>query len=585
MCYNPITIKAADGVHEMKVPCGHCLACLKAYQQMWVARLEEERKSWRTVDGKIPIVFFTLTYSEENIPKNYLHLSTTGVHLAKENLFPNLPVIKWNTTLREPEKDAKDRQLQIELDWQSDLATYVDKYHMPVEEAEFEQDTFDIPAWMFDEQSMPVGTPLHSPISFNTVRYSDVRNWIKACRVYASRFLKPIRIPSLREEGKTIPCNPLYVSEIDGHRLPDSAIPAQFKYFICSEYGPRTLRPHYHGVLFGVTIDQFDRYFKPLWENRFGHVESSAFDSTKGGMLYVSKYCAKGSYDNPLSKKDFFYPNGREYHSKKYEGSLLRFGLNIALSDPCFRLMSHGFGLGYVFRESVQKYWKVAIDSSFVTRSSMAVLPLPSVGLDENPNSPLFCKHSTVYKTIHYGNPESLFDSRDIRFVADGYRNFEGFVDFAAVEVRNFDSRGRLISETIFDAQADACLELEDSLISRRYARTYSYHPKGAQKGTLVTSVAESALPKYYHRWLLPPSSKLYISSAAIRRDALDAADKWRQVELAGPSDQKIVQIGELERLAALEQSRSIEVLRKSADRFYSRFDPEDLKDARLPNR
>lgn len=435
---------------------------------------------------------------------------------------------------------------------------------------------------MFGKQGVPVGLPLHAPISFNTVRYSDVRNWLKACRVYASRFLKPIRIPSVREEGKTIPCNPLYIPEIDGHRLPDSAIPAQFKYFICSEYGPRTLRPHYHGVIFGVTEEDFGRYFAPLWRERFGNVVFSSFDATKGGMLYISKYCSKGSYDNPLSKKDFFYPNGTEYHSKRYEGSLLHFCLNIPLSDPCFRLMSHGLGLGYVFRTSVQQFWKVAIDSSFVTRSSMAILPMPSVSLEENPNSPLFTKHSEVYKTIHYENPENIFDRRDIRFIADGYRDFEGFVNLTSIEVRNFDAQGRLVSESIFDGQTDSCLELEDSLITRRYVRTYSYHPKGSPQGNVVSKIAESALPRYYHRWLLPPSSKLYISSAAIRRDALDAAEKWRQVELAGRSDAKIVQIGKLERYAALEQSRTLEVLRKSADRFYSKFDPEDMKDARL---
>ena len=100
MCYNPVTIKCADGIHEMQVPCGRCLACRKAYQQMWVARLEEERKSWVPIEGKYPIVFFTLTYRESSIPKNYLQLTTTGVHLTKQPLF-DLPVtFKAISTIR-----------------------------------------------------------------------------------------------------------------------------------------------------------------------------------------------------------------------------------------------------------------------------------------------------------------------------------------------------------------------------------------------------------------------------------------------------------------------------------------------------
>lgn len=30
----------------------------------------------------------------------------------------------------------------------------------------------------------------------------------------------------------------------------------KFTFFVTSEYGPRTLRPHYHGVLFGVTAKE-----------------------------------------------------------------------------------------------------------------------------------------------------------------------------------------------------------------------------------------------------------------------------------------------------------------------------------------
>lgn len=581
MCFNPVTIKCADGVHEMKVPCGHCLACVKAYQQMWVARLEEEKKSWIPVDGRFPIVFFTLTYSQENIPKNYLFLSSTGVHLTKKPISV-FPVTYWNTTLKEPVEQAKERQHNIEEDFKSYLQAYLDTFDETLEQDEFDLTSDDFPQWCFEPESMPVGSLIKGPIAFNSVRYSDVRNWLKSCRVYYSRFCKSVRVPSLKKDWKTIPANPRYITEIDGTRLPDSAIPAAFKYFICSEYGPRTLRPHYHGVMFGVTIDEFDKYFKPLWENRFGHVESSAFDVTKGGMLYVSKYCSKGSYDNPLCKKDFFYPNGREYHSDKYEGSLLRFGVNLPLSDPCFRLMSNGLGIGYVFRKNVQSKWNVNIDHDFVVRSKDLICPPPSIPIDENPNSPVYSKYSKTYKTIHYENQNDIFDIEDIRFVCDSFRSEVGYTSVEELVLRTYNNKGRMLSESVFDFRLGSNLELEDRLISTKYARNIVYHPKDAQKGVLVSKVAESALPRYYHRWLIPPSAKLYLSSAAIRRDTLDAQAKWRQVQLAGASDEKILQIGELERIAELEQSRTLQTLRKSADKFYSRYDYQDLVDSNL---
>ena len=74
MCYSPITIETPQGYR--KVPCGRCLECLIKYQNDWSNRMLEELKSH---NGKA--VFFTLTYAENNVPKNYLHYDidrTTG---------------------------------------------------------------------------------------------------------------------------------------------------------------------------------------------------------------------------------------------------------------------------------------------------------------------------------------------------------------------------------------------------------------------------------------------------------------------------------------------------------------------------
>ena len=69
MCYSPVTIKTPQGYK--KVPCHHCLECLTKYQQDWSNRMYEELKEH---DGKG--VFFTLTYDELHVPKNYLRYGT-----------------------------------------------------------------------------------------------------------------------------------------------------------------------------------------------------------------------------------------------------------------------------------------------------------------------------------------------------------------------------------------------------------------------------------------------------------------------------------------------------------------------------
>lgn len=82
----------------------------------------------------------------------------------------------------------------------------------------------------------------------------------------------------------------------------------RMKYFLCSEYGPNTLRPHYHAVIFcNVGVRDFSRYFCEPWRELFGNVywkhrAIKAFSRNGVGdvMSYVSKYCCKpAALDNP----------------------------------------------------------------------------------------------------------------------------------------------------------------------------------------------------------------------------------------------------------------------------------------------
>lgn len=571
MCLNPVKLPQPDGTVRI-VPCGHCLQCVKAYQQTWVARLSEEVKSWKIPNSKeVPIVFFTLTYSQENIPKNYLQVTTTGVHLTKSPLFPqSCPPAVWNTVLKENRDMAKSRQSALESEFRRDVECYVDTFGS-LECDDLENSDEDMPQWMFDEDADP-GLPISKCLAFNSVRYSDVRAWLKACRIYYDRHISKI-FPVTYVDGASLECNERYISEVNGNKLPKCAITKSFKYFICSEYGPVTLRPHYHGCIFGVTLDEFKRFFLPLWENRFGHVECSTFDPDKGGMLYISKYCSKGSYDNPLSCKDFFFPNGKEYHSKRYEGCIDRFGVDLPICDPVFRVMSHGLGIRYAFIPSIQRYWDTKIDENFVVRSISGVIAPPSVELLKL----VGLSKLTDVKYINVSYPNFCGDDLKVELVS----RFDNDLTRAAY-IRKYSSSGNVIAESMIDYDLNANYEEENRLLERKYSRCFALREKdanGKYTGKVVSKTAFSALPRYYHRWLLPPGAKLQIQAAAIRRSALLDEERAAFIRQFRQSDAKISAHRDMELVEDLERSRSAKILRKSAERFYRKLDFEDLKD------
>ena len=75
------------------------------------------------------------------------------------------------------------------------------------------------------------------------------------------------------------------------------------KYYITSEYGPKTHRPHYHGLFMSkVPYVQFGPIFKD-WQDRYGFVNYSQAINEGAVSRYVSKYCAKGKYENPYCTK------------------------------------------------------------------------------------------------------------------------------------------------------------------------------------------------------------------------------------------------------------------------------------------
>lgn len=105
---------------------------------------------------------------------------------------------------------------------------------------------------------------------------------------------------------------------------------ANFKYYLCGEYGPRTFRPHAHVIFFGLDrIVLNDAIID--WQKKYGFVDYEPIDllhvkSLSNTARYIGKYASKGVYDNPLIK--------------------------LGLVAPTFRLMSKGLGISYVHNMS-----------------------------------------------------------------------------------------------------------------------------------------------------------------------------------------------------------------------------------------
>nr|UCS96111.1 MAG: replication initiation protein [Microviridae sp.] len=71
-------------------------------------------------------------------------------------------------------------------------------------------------------------------------------------------------------------------------RLRKLIYPATIRYFICSEYGPKTFRPHYHGIIFCSSENcECAEAISRAW--RMGFVQIGTV--SEASISYVAKYC------------------------------------------------------------------------------------------------------------------------------------------------------------------------------------------------------------------------------------------------------------------------------------------------------
>lgn len=257
-CLHPIKV-VKDGVVNY-YRCGHCSLCRCSAISRWRSRLVSHIEC-----GLYITLFITLTYSNKHLPL---------VHLGDDNRIIDITHTRFNrgkfangSFVRESVLDTK------QFSRHSNLLDYV-----------FPN---DIPHWVISRHND--NYTFDDSNTFAICLRSDIQNFIKKLRRLISSH------DSLAGE----------CSEIG--------------YFICSEYGPETFRPHYHGLLFfrSPLVAKLcnDSLINEAWgkqaiSSNTDESKVSQYVNTANVASYVSKYV---TVDDSLSRS-VFLPAFQPFH-------------------------------------------------------------------------------------------------------------------------------------------------------------------------------------------------------------------------------------------------------------------------------
>lgn len=218
-------------------PCGHCTNCLHSRQSKWRRKLDFELNT-----SGVYALFITLTYSNDHLPL---------LEYDESNNFVKFTRTKFDSHGNYERIDETDKFRERFPDFESH---------------------FDGSTWHFPHFTAFRSRDHIIPDSSNNLAISylpDIQDFIKRLRTNLSR------------------CRDLQTED------------TSFKYFICSEYGPESYRPHYHGILFfrsqRVCQHAHGEFIVKSWnkcKNDFNQTAKTSKFITKndGVSSYVSKY-------------------------------------------------------------------------------------------------------------------------------------------------------------------------------------------------------------------------------------------------------------------------------------------------------
>ena len=244
-CKSPVRLRSYDGTIS-SYPCGRCSHCLNSRQSRWRRKLEFELNT----EGVFAL-FITLTYSNDHLP------------LIEYD--DNKKLTKFTRT----KFDRHGRFIRI-----NETEKFSEVYP--------------------DFESYFLGSDWNYP-HFTASRING------KCILDVSNRFAISYLPDVQDFVKRLRTN-LFRSD----DLQDEDV--AFKYFICSEYGPQTFRPHYHGILFfrseKVRKYAHDGLILKSWNkcsiDRHQSSQTCEYvNKNKGIASYVSKYITSTS-DLPI---------------------------------------------------------------------------------------------------------------------------------------------------------------------------------------------------------------------------------------------------------------------------------------------
>ena len=224
-CINPLRIINPYTREVLYVPCRSCSGCRNSYGLKWTLRVEKESKFHRYV------MFVTLTYDNDHLPVYY-------------------PIFKDGLKYWLSSQDVREIN-NIDFDITRSFTQFTDNSdnsYFAISDALFTNSYYKIPQ----------GINKHCVACVSRI---DCKKFIKRLRSNISYYFKK------------------------NHINEDQRI----RYFLCSAYGPSTLRPHYHAIFWfdsSSLCGVFSKLLSSSWKN--GFTDCSLVNSS--APQYVAKY-------------------------------------------------------------------------------------------------------------------------------------------------------------------------------------------------------------------------------------------------------------------------------------------------------
>lgn len=146
----------------------------------------------------------------------------------------------------------------------------------------------------------------------------------------------------IEKDGMKFWAEPLSKKDITKflHDIRQKIAPDKIRFFICGEYGPATMRPHYHGILFGLNLREGDEKLDLVPTRHYNEIGQQIFESR-----FLEKIWNKGSVEiGTVTPQSCSYV--ARYCMKKVDGFDRSYYLDIGL-EPEFLRMSKHPGIGH----------------------------------------------------------------------------------------------------------------------------------------------------------------------------------------------------------------------------------------------